>query len=438
VTVAAPAATVARSASDVALARARRRLVPFLFLCYVVAYLDRVNIGFAAKRLQRDLGLSESQYGLAAGLFFVGYLLLEVPSNLILERVGARRWIARIMVGWGFVSMAMTFAQGPRSLYALRVLLGAAEAGFFPGVILYLTYWFPARERAKTVALFMLAAPISVAIGAPLSAPLLELDGALGLRGWQWLFLIEGIPAVLLGVVTWFWLTDRPEGAEWLSDVERAALIAELRAERESRATIVTRAPLRVLSSGHVLLLSLVLFMNTMATYGIFLWLPRIIEDVSGETGMRLALLTATPLLLALVGMVAIGGHSDRTGERKWHVVACALMGATGLVLAAAFQDQLVLLVLAFILCQIGQRSVAAVFWAIPAALLGGSAAAAGIAFINSVGNLGGAVGPYVMGELKQVTSGFAAGLLVLAASLSLLAAVVASLRLPRENRPPK
>jgi ACS family tartrate transporter-like MFS transporter len=406
-----------------------------LFLCYVVAYLDRVNIGFAAKRLQQDLGLSEAQYGLAAGLFFVGYLLLEVPSNLILERVGARVWIARIMVGWGLVSMAMTFAQGPLSLYALRILLGAAEAGFFPGVILYLTYWFPARERAKTVALFMLAAPISVAIGAPISAPLLELDGTLGLDGWQWLFLLEGVPAVVLGVITWFWLTDRPEHAEWLSAAERTALIAELRAERESHAASAHGAPLRVVLSGRVLVLSLVMFMNTMATYGIFLWLPRIIEDVSGEKGMRLALLTATPLLLALVGMVVIGSHSDRTGERKWHVVACALMGATGLVLAAAAQDQLLLLMVAFVLCQIGQRSVAAVFWAIPAALLGGTAAAAGIAFINAVGNLGGAVGPYVMGELKQATSGFGAGLLVLAGSLSLLAAVVASLRLPRERR---
>ncbi len=427
-------AFIGRSASDRAVARARRRLVPFLFVCYVVAYLDRVNMGFAAKRLQQDLGLSESQYGLAAGLFFVGYLLLEVPSNLMLERIGARMWIARIMVVWGFVSMAMTFATGPASLYGLRVLLGAAEAGFFPGVILYLTYWFPARERAKTVALFMLAAPISVAIGAPLSAPLLSLDGALGLRGWQWLFLIEGLPAVLLGVVTWFWLTDRPEHASWLPEDEKSALLEELRAERARREAGSVRAPLRAVLSGRVLVLCLVFFMNTMATYGIFLWLPRIIEDASGAKGMRLALLTAAPLLIALFGMVAIGSHSDRTGERKWHVVGCALAGAAGLVLAAVSQDQLVTLMLAFVLCQVGQRSVAAVFWAIPPALLGGTAAAAGIAFINSVGNLGGAIGPYVMGELKQATDGFGAGLLVLAAGLSLLAAIVASLKIPRDR----
>lgn len=431
---AAATAFTARSASDRAVTRARRRLVPFLFICYVVAYLDRVNIGFAAKRLQQDLGLTESQYGLAAGIFFVGYLVLEVPSNLMLERVGARMWIARIMVLWGLVSMAMTFASGPASLYGLRILLGAAEAGFFPGVILYLTYWFPARERAKTVALFMLAAPISVAIGAPLSAPLLELDGALGLRGWQWLFLVEGSPAVLLGVVTWFFLTDRPEHADWLPDDEKSALIEELRAERVLRDSSNARAPLRAVLSGRMLVLCLVFFMNTMATYGIFLWLPRIIEDASGEKGMRLALLTAAPLLVALVGMVVIGSHSDRTGERKWHVVGCALMGATGLVLAALAQDHIVSLMLAFVLCQVGQRSVAAVFWAIPPALLGGTAAAAGIAFINSVGNLGGAIGPYIMGELKQATSGFGAGLLVLAGALSVLAAIVASLEIPRER----
>jgi ACS family tartrate transporter-like MFS transporter len=238
---------------------------------------------------------------------------------------------------------------------------------------------------------------------------------------------------VLLGLVTWFWLTDRPEHATWLSDEERGALIEELNAERALRAAAGAKTPLRALLSGRVLLLCLVFFMNTMATYGIFLWLPRIIEDVSGKKGMELALLTAAPLIVAMVGMVVIGAHSDRTSERKWHLVACALTGAVGLVLAVMFQHQLVGLMLAFTLCQVGQRSISAVFWAIPPALLGGTAAAAAIALINSVGNLGGAVGPYVMGELKQATESFGAGLLVLAAALTLLAALVASLKLPRD-----
>jgi ACS family tartrate transporter-like MFS transporter len=281
----------------------------------------------------------------------------------------------------------------------------------------------------------MLAAPISVAIGAPLSAPLLALDGTLGLRGWQWLFLIEGIPAVLLGLLAPFWLTDRPEHAEWLPDAERQSLAGELAAERLQRDSRHTGSPLAALKSGRVLALCLVYFMNTMATYGIFLWLPRIIEDVSGQTGFELALLTAAPMLVALVSMVLVGAHSDRSGERKWHVVACALTGAAGLVVAAAFQHHLLGLMLGFTLCQVGQRSVASVFWAIPPALLGGTAAAAGIALINSVGNLGGAVGPAVMGWLKQATRGFGAGLLVLAGALCVLAAILASLRLPREGQ---
>jgi MFS transporter, ACS family, tartrate transporter len=427
------AASRALGPAERAIVRARRRLIPFLLVCYVVAYLDRVNIGFAAKSLGRDLGLSDAEYGLAAGLFFVGYLLLEVPSNLILARVGARRWIGRIMISWGVVSMAMTLAEGKWSLYFLRVALGAAEAGFFPGVLLYLTYWFPARERAKTVALFMLAAPISVAIGAPLSAPLLELEGTLGWHGWQWLFLIEGFPAVLLGAFSLLWLTDRPEHAAWLSLEERSALMAELAAERALRERGHESAPFRALRSWKVLMLCLVFFMNTMTTYGIFLWLPRIIEDVSGYGGMRLALLSAAPLLVALVAMVVVGAHSDRTGERKWHVVACALTGAAGLVLAAWQRHDLVGLSLGFTLCQVGQRSVSAVFWAIPPALLGGAAAAAGIALINAIGNLGGALGPSAMGWLKQATQGYAAGLLGLAGALTLLAAIVATLDLPRE-----
>jgi ACS family tartrate transporter-like MFS transporter len=412
-----------------------RRLVPFLFLAYVVAYLDRVNLGFAAKDMQADLGLSNQVYGIGAGLFFLGYFVFEIPSNLILERVGARRWIARIMIVWGLVSMATMFVEGRVSFYAMRVLLGLAEAGFFPGVILYLTYWIPARERAKTGALFMTAAPVAMLIGAPVSGLLLELDGALGLHGWQWLFLVEGLPACVLGVMALTWLTDRPEQASWLPPDERAWLEQEMARERASRAGHGHDRVLQSLASGKVWLLSLVYFMNTTVTYGIFLWLPSILEDASGLTGLRLSLITAIPFVFALVAMVLVGRHSDRTGERKGHVAACALVAALGLLLVVWFQSSVALVVFSFALCQIGQRSVMPPFWAIPPIFLGGAAAAAGIALINAIGNLGGYFGPTVMGFLKDQTGGYSGGLLVLVGALVLEAILVLMIRLPRTER---
>jgi MFS transporter, ACS family, tartrate transporter len=412
-----------------------RRLVPFLFLSYVVAYLDRVNIGFAARAMQADLGLSNQVYGVGAGLFFLGYFLFEVPSNLILERVGARRWIARIMIGWGFVSMAMMFVAGKPSFYALRILLGLAEAGFFPGVILYLTYWVPARERAKTGALFMMAAPVAMLIGAPMSAGLLALDGWLGLHGWQWLFVLEGLPACVLGVMALRWLTDRPEEATWLTADERTWLSEELARERGTRARHGHDGILASLASGKVWLLCAVYFMNTTVTYGIFLWLPSILAEVSGYDGLRLSLITAIPFVFALIAMVLVGRHSDRTGERKGHVAACALIAALGLLLVVWFQSSVPLIVVSFTLCQIGQRSIMPPFWAIPPIFLGGSAAAAGIALINSVGNLGGYVGPSVMGFLKDRTGGYSGGLLVLAGALVVAAALVMTIRLPERPR---
>ena len=409
-----------------------RRLIPFIFLCYVVAYIDRVNIGFAAAELRRDLNLSDAAYGLGGGLFFLGYCLFEIPSNLILDRVGARIWIARIMIGWGLVSMAMMFVVGQWSFYAMRVLLGIAEAGFFPGMVLYLTYWVPAAERARTGALFMTAAPVAMMVGAPMSEALLALDGALGLRGWQWLFLVEGFPAVVLGVMALWYLTDRPEQATWLPTHEREWLSATMAAERHDRATSHGSAHLRALLSGRVLLICFIYFLNTLVTYGVFLWLPAILREVSGFRGWRLSAITAVPFVVALVGMVLIGRHSDRTGERKGHLAACALTGAVGLALAAGFHDSAWIVVLSFTLSQLGQRSVQGVFWAIPPIFLGGTAAAAGIALINSIGNLGGFVGPTVMGTLRGLTGDYASGLTVLAIALVIEAALVMSLRLPR------
>ena len=419
-----------------AIHRAVRRLVPFIFLCYVVAYIDRVNIGFAATELQKDLGLSDEVFGLGGGLFFLGYCLFEIPSNLVLERVGARRWIARIMVGWGIVSMGMMLMTGTWSFYAARILLGIAEAGFFPGIILYLTYWVPAAERARTGALFMTAAPIAVIVGAPVSEALLSLDGAGGLRGWQWLFLVEGLPAVVLGVMAWFYLTDRPEDARWLPDAERRALVDLMNRERAERAARQVGSHLRSLMQGKVLLLCAIYFLQALVTYGVFLWLPRILREVSGFRGAALSGITMIPFTVALVGMVLIGRHSDRTGDRKWHVVACAITAAVGLLLASTFQSSTWLIVLSFTLSQLGQRSFMSVFWAIPPIFLGGTAAAAGIAMINSIGNLGGAVGPTLVGWLRGSSGDYKSGLLALAGVLVLQAILVASLRLPARPAP--
>ena len=410
-----------------------RRLIPFIFLCYVVAYIDRVNIGFAKEELQRDLGLSDAAYGLGGGLFFLGYCLFEIPSNLIMDRVGARLWIARIMIVWGLVSMAMMFVVGQWSFYAMRVLLGIAEAGFFPGMVLYLTYWIPAGERARAGALFMTAAPVAVMIGAPVSDLILRLDGAWGLAGWQWLFLLEGLPAVILGVAALFWLTDRPEQAAWLPPDDRMWLARTMADERNARASHHTGSHLATLMNGRVLLICFIYFLNTLVTYGVFLWLPSILREAAGSRNAALSLYTAIPFLVALIGMVLIGRHSDRTGERKLHVAACALTGAAGLILAASFPTSVPMIVLSFAISQLGQRSVQGVFWAIPPIFLGGTAAAAGIALINSVGNLGGFVGPTVMGTLRGWSGGYSSGLLVLAAALIIEAILVASLKLPRE-----
>ena len=429
------AAELSHAEQRAVITRVTRRLVAFAFICYVVAYIDRVNIGFAATALQRDLGLSSTAYGIGGGLFFLGYCLFEIPSNLILERVGARRWIARIMIGWGLVSMAMMFVTSTATFYAARVALGIAEAGFFPGMVLYFTYWIPASERARTGALFMMAAPISVIVGAPVSESLLSLDGALGLAGWQWLFLIEGFPAVILGLAALRVLTDRPERAAWLPERERAWLARTMAAERAARSAGHGSLVFEGFRSPKVWVLAAVYFLNTTVTYGVFLWLPKILRDLSGQSGWRLSVMTAIPFVAALIGMIVIGRHSDRTGERKGHVAACALTAATGLVLAAFFTNNLWLLVLSFTLSQIGQRSVMSVFWSIPPMVLGGTAAAAGIALINAVGNLGGFFGPSIMGWLHDMTGGYGGGFLVLASGLVVAAALVLSLRLKPEPR---
>jgi len=411
------------------LSKVTRRLIPFVFVCYVIAYIDRVNIGFVNKVLQTDLALSPEAFGFGAGLFFWGYFLFEIPSNLILERVGARVWIARIMIVWGFVSMAMIFVTGKWSFYGLRVLLGLAEAGFFPGIVLYLTYWLPARVRAKNNALFLTAGPVAMLIGDPLSHGLLQLHGVLGLKGWHWVFLVEGFPAVVLGLMALKFLTDKPEDARWLDPEERAWLSEEMARERAQRSAAQHGSTLQSLLNWKVWVLCAFYFLQATVTYGVFIWLPKILQDArGGKAGFGF---TAIIFGIAIVAMVLIGRHSDRTGERKLHVAACALVACLGLVLASFSLTSAALLVAFFTICQIGQRSILAPFWTIPPLFLGGTAAAAGIALINAVGNLGGGAGTWVIGFGNKLTGGYQGGLLVLAAAAFVQSILVLLIRLP-------
>jgi ACS family tartrate transporter-like MFS transporter len=411
------------------MARVRRRLIPFLFLLYVVAYLDRVNVGFAALEMNRDLGFSAAVYGLGSGIFFVSYTLLEVPSNLMLARVGAGLWIARIMLTWGLVSSAMAFVPDATSFYVLRFLLGAAEAGFFPGIIYYLTQWFPARERARAVALFMTGTAIAGVIGGPMSSALLLLDGVAGLQGWQWLFLVEGLPAILLAPVVWRRLDHAPATAPWLPEDERRWLVAELAAERA--AAPAHHADLGLaLRHPRLWALAAVYFCIVLAFYGVSFWLPQIVQALGTASSATVALISAVPYVAAAIAMVAVGTHSDATGERRWHVAGPALVGAVGFVIAASAAGSLPVSLAALSLAAMGIWGALGPFWALPTAFLAGRAAAGGVALVNSVGNIGGFVGPTLVGYVRQTTGSFAGGLWVLAAGLAAAAAI--ALLLPR------
>jgi ACS family tartrate transporter-like MFS transporter len=412
-----------------ALKKVRWRLIPFLFILYIVAYLDRVNVGFAAIDMNRDLGFSAAVYGMGSGLFFLTYTLLEVPSNLLLARLGARVWIARIMFTWGLASTAMIFVSGPASFYGLRLLLGAAEAGFFPGLIYYLTHWFPARERARAVALFMTATAMAGVIGAPLSSALLQLDDVLGLRGWQWLFLIEGLPAILLAPVVLRWLTERPADATWLEPAEREWLSREMAAEQAS--TSNAHVTLRdALLSPRLWIISIPYLCIVIAFYGVSFWLPQMVQASSGLGSSMVVLLSAIPYVAATVGLVIVGASSDRTGERRWHVAIPCLIGAAGFVLTVIAPQTLAISLATLSIAAFGIWGTLGPFWTLPTSFLRGTAAAGGIAVVNSVGNVGGFVGPSLVGWIRQTTGQFEAGLLMLAAFLIVGAIVV--LAIPR------
>ncbi len=407
------------------------RIIPFVMLLYFIAFIDRVNIGFAALTMNKDLGFSPTVFGFGAGIFFLGYFLFEVPSNLVLDKVGARIWIARVMITWGLISGAMAFVQGANSFYILRFLLGAAEAGFFPGIILYLSYWFPARQRAAVTAVFMAAAPLSTVLGSPVSGALLEMHGWLGLSGWQWMFLIEAAPAVILGVVVLFYMTDRPEKATWLRDDERNWLVNAMAAEAAGKAASASHSVWRGLADPRVIALSLVYFGTSAGLYTLGIWAPQIIKEF-GLTSLQVGLLNALPGIVAVIAMVIWARHSDRSGERTWHVVAACLLAAVGLVFAG-FAGSVLAVMLALTLVNIGISSAKPPLWSMPTLFLSGSAAAAGIATINAIGNLGGFVGPAMIGWIKDLTGSFRGGLFFVAALLVLSA--VLTLLLARSQR---
>ncbi|NVO15427.1 MAG: MFS transporter [Rhodoplanes sp.] len=394
------------------------RLIPFMMLLYLVAFLDRVNISFAALTMNAELALSPSVYGWGAGIFFLGYFLFEVPSNLILERVGARLWIARIMVTWGLVSAAMAFVQGPTSFYVLRFLLGVAEAGFLPGMILYLTYWFPQERLARFVGLFMMAVPLASAVGAPLSSFLLAAHGFLGLSGWQWLFVIEGLPACALGIAVLFFLPDRPETAAWLTEQERAIVTARLAEDRAHPTHRLQAALGPALLDGRVWLLGAAYFGIVVGLYGVGLWLPQITRGL-GFSITQVGLLTAVPYLVSAGAMLVWGRHSDAKGERVWHVALPVLLSAAGLLAAIAVPSGLPEL-FALGIATVGIYMTLGPFWGLPPIFLTRTAAAGGIALINAVGNLGGFLGPSIVGWTLELTHSFHAGFAVITGCLGL------------------
>jgi MFS family permease len=403
------------------LAQVRWRLLPLLFVLYLVNLIDRINVGIASLQMQPDLDMSDRVYGFCAGVFYLGYFLFEVPSNLLLARVGARRWISRILISWGLVTCVTMAVRGPVGFAALRILLGFAEAGFFPGIILYLTYWFPARERARAVALFMVGSPVTGILSNPLSGAIQQyMDQFWGLRGWQWLFLLEGLPAVALGFVVLRWLPDRPATAPWLTSAERDWLTARVAGEEEHRARRHGLSLWQAVLDSRVLLLTVLYFTVAVGSNAVGFFLPKLLKTRFPDRGdFEIGLLAAVPNLFAVVCMVFNGWHSDRTGERRWHVAIPAFVAAVGWAVAAWVESPAGMLV-GMSLAQAGVLSTLPVFWSLPTAFLSGAAAAGGIAWINSLGNLGGFAAPYALGLSKDVTHSYTVGLLAMGATLVL------------------
>jgi len=416
------------------------RLIPLLFFCYIIAYIDRINVGFAGLQLQKTFGVDASRYyeiyGWGAGMFFLGYFIFEVPSNLILHRIGARVWITRIMIVWGLVSSSMMFIESPTGFYVMRFLLGVAEAGFFPGIILYLTYWFRTRDRARTVALFSTAGTLAGFVNSPVSGKLLQLDGIGGLAGWQWLFLIEGIPAIIAGSFVLALLPDGPQKARWLSEKEKEWFQTQLALDQAETSTEQHHRLGDAFTSGRVWMLCAIYFLLNVGGYGCEMWLPQIIRGFSDLTEFQIGLINAIPYLVATVAMVLAGRHSDRTGERRWHIAASAFAGAVGFA-ASAFTGNVALSLAALALAFAGVKAMLGPFWALSTACLSGTAAAGGIAWINSVGNLGGFVGPTVVGYIRRATGDYAGAVLALGGALVILGFLALTLHARTDRQRP-
>lgn len=405
------------------------RLIPLMLVCYLVNYLDRINVGFAALHMNEDVGITATVFGWGAGLFFISYFLCEVPSNMALHRVGARRWIARIMITWGIVSTCFAFVQGPISFMALRFLLGIAEAGFFPGMVLYISYWFPQEYRGRLTALFMTAIPLSALIGAPLSGFLLETASFWSIASWKWMFIIEGIPAIILGVVVLVYLTDRPSEAKWLTPEEKDWLISRLSVEKTGGHLSSFKDAFKSLN---VMLMGVIHLGFAVGSYGIAIWLPQILKG-HGLSSFHIGLMSMIPYGVAIIGMIAWGALSDKSPNRSIHVAASCSLGAIGLLIAAA-TPTLSGAIVGISISTLGVIAARPIFWTLPGSFLTGSAAAAGIAFINAFGNLGGFIGPYVIGLIKDQTGSFTLGIVAtsLPLALSVVAALVLAKRLAR------
>lgn len=389
--------------------RINRRIMPFLFLLYVIAFLDRVNVGYAGLQMTRELHFSNAVFGFGSGIFFIGYVLLEIPGTVLVEIWSARKWIARIMITWGIVAGFTGLIHTAHEFYWARFLLGVAEAGFFPGVIVYLTHWYRAADRAKAVAMFMSAIPLSQVVGAPISAVLMKIQW-LGWSGWRWLLILEGVPAVILGVVTLFYLTDRPVQAKWLPEAERNWIVNELESEKRQKAAGGAVSIWRALGHPNVLLLTLSYFCGAVVQYGFGLWLPKIIEKLSGFSALQVTLVAAIPYLVSWPAMMLMGWNSDRTGERRWHVAGALGLAGVGLLASQYAGANVAFGVAMFSIALIGINGRLPAFWPLPAALLGGTSAAAAIGAINCVGNVGGFVGPYIIGFLSTGSGRYGSG----------------------------
>jgi D-galactonate transporter len=406
------------------LSKVLRRIVPFLLLCYIVAYLDRVNVGVAGLTMNQDLGLSPSEFGWSAGLFFFGYFLAEVPSNLALQAVGARKWIARILITWGLLSAGTAFAVGPVSFGVMRFFLGLGEAGFTPGVFLYFTYWFPARARGRATAAFLLGIPIANILGAPISSSLLALDGFAGLHGWQWLLILEGLPATILGFICLFTLTDKPEQAKWLSPEERSWLIEVLASERQAIAAKHASKLKDAFTNWRVLVCAAVNFCAIIGSVGLGLWMPQILKGFGFDV-VTVGFLAAIPYICGAVTMMLWARLSDKGGERSWFVASALLLGAVALIVCGYTTSSAPISIVALCGAVIGIMCYQSTFWPIPSSFLTGSAAAGGLALIVSIGNLGGFVGPYLIGEIREATGSFSWALIAVAAFLTLAAILI-------------